>query len=121
VSGKDHLLILAHGRDFQIVLDCTEPIVRIKRGGALGENRWISILEVPKLGSWAVFTITSIVVVSRGKLRNILQGRDVGLALSASGLTVFHKEAKDLSHIGFRWRWRVVLVRAAASVNHLMR
>jgi hypothetical protein len=43
------------------------------------------------------------------------------LAFSAGGLTVFHKDAKDLSHIGFRWRWWRVIVRASASVNHLIR
>jgi hypothetical protein len=52
----------------------------------------------------------------------MLQCRNIGLAFSASGLAVFHKEAQDLSHIGLRWGWRVLLASRAtlASFNHLI-
>jgi hypothetical protein len=109
VCCEKHLLILAYGRNLQIVFNSTEPIVRIKRGGALGESWWIGILEVPQPRSWGFFTVSSSIVVPSGELCNVLQCRDIGLALSASGLAIFHKEAQDLSHISLRRGWRVLL------------
>ena len=111
MGGVEHLLVRAHFRHIKLVLNRANPVIRIHRLRALGENRWISPLEILQLGPWRTIAITTIivVVVARCNLGKVLEGGKVSGALSSRGLTILHHDAKQLSHGWLGWWWRVAV------------
>jgi hypothetical protein len=113
VRGEKNLLIVSNSCNFQIVLNGAQLVVRIKGCNALGEHRWVGVLEVSQSGPWCFLTIPLfvVIVVTHGEMCNLPQCRDVGLTFSSGGLEILHHKAQDLGHVGIRWGWgwRVIL------------
>src|SRR3954453_16597520 len=59
---KGNLLPIVHTGNQLVVFNGAEPFVRIQGLNALGENRWVGVLKIPRLGA-VFFTIVVIVIV----------------------------------------------------------
>jgi hypothetical protein len=102
MGAEKHLLMLSNIGYLQIVLDGAEPVVRIGRCSALREHKWVGVLKVCQAGPWRFLTISSfvvIVMVSRGKLCDLSQCRDVGLVFCVGSLAILRHEAQELGHV----------------------
>jgi hypothetical protein len=93
MGGEKNFLMLSHGSDFKVVLDGAEPIIRVEGSGALGQHRWIGVLEIPKASPWGFLAMSFsffIAAVSRSSLSNLSKCGNVGFAFCVCALAILH-------------------------------
>ena len=111
VSCKQDLLVGGNFRDFKIVLDGAEPIIRIQRLNGFGEAGWIGVLEVAKARTKS----SSVIGLGSDIGSDLLQSRDTCLLNITGSLAVFHEKAKNLSHVRIRGWWNVGVATTTSS------